>query len=417
MSAPPEPRTPAPHRDCPRAAIRRLDPILVDRIAAGEVVERPASAIKELVENAIDAGARAIEVTIEAGGRRLIRVVDDGIGMGADDLALAVERHATSKLPDGDLTRIGSLGFRGEALPSIGAVSRLSLVSRTADGEGVSLVVEAGVKGAVRPAPATRGTRIEVTDLFAATPARLKFLKSDRAETAAVAEVLRRLAVAQPGVRFTLRTESGSPTVFPAESEPGPAGLLRRLGSVLGPDFPANAVPLSMAREGLSLEGHVGLPTFHRGAASHVHFVVNGRPVRDRLLLGAVRGAYADTMSADRHPVLALFLACDPGLVDVNVHPAKTELRFRDPGLVRALVVSAIHEALRRAGARSGAAGPVAGSTRPERCASTASSTAGSVCEPGIRSGPALSGDGASPTRTTEDGPLVSETSPVFQAS
>jgi DNA mismatch repair protein MutL len=341
----------------PRAGVRRLDPILVDRIAAGEVVERPASAVKELVENAIDAGARSVEVTIEAGGRRLIRVVDDGIGMGAEDLALAVERHATSKLPDGDLTRIGSLGFRGEALPSIGAVSRLAITSRTADGEGVSLLVESGAKGPVRPAPASRGTRIEVTDLFAATPARLKFLKSDRAETAAVAEVLRRLAVAQPQVRFTLRTESGSPTVFPAEAETGEAALLRRLGSVLGPDFPGNAVPLSMAREGFSLEGHVGLPTFHRGVGTHIHFVVNGRPVRDRLLLGAVRGAYADTMSSDRHPVLALYLACEPGLVDVNVHPAKTELRFREPGLVRALVVSAIHEALRRAGARSSTTG------------------------------------------------------------
>ncbi|GAB6845363.1 DNA mismatch repair protein MutL [Methylorubrum rhodinum] len=341
----------------PRAGVRRLDPILVDRIAAGEVVERPASAVKELVENAIDAGARSVEVTIEAGGRRLIRVVDDGIGMGAEDLALAVERHATSKLPDGDLTRIGSLGFRGEALPSIGAVSRLAITSRTADGEGVSLLVESGAKGPVRPAPASRGTRIEVTDLFAATPARLKFLKSDRAETAAVAEVLRRLAVAQPQVRFTLRTESGSPTVFPAEAETGEAALLRRLGGVLGPDFPGNAVPLSMAREGFSLEGHVGLPTFHRGVGTHIHFVVNGRPVRDRLLLGAVRGAYADTMSSDRHPVLALYLACEPGLVDVNVHPAKTELRFREPGLVRALVVSAIHEALRRAGARSSTTG------------------------------------------------------------
>ena len=344
-------------RDPPRAAIRRLDPILVDRIAAGEVVERPASAVKELVENAIDAGARSIEVAIEGGGRRLIRVVDDGIGMGAEDLALAVERHATSKLPDGDLTRIGSLGFRGEALPSIGAVSRLTLTSRTADGEGVSLTIDSGVKGPVRPAPATRGTRIEVTELFAATPARLKFLKSDRAETAAVAEILRRLAVAQPQIRFTLRTESGSPLVFPAESEPGPAALLRRLGAVLGPDFPGNCVPVDMAREGFALAGHVGLPTFHRGAANHIHFVVNGRPVRDRLLLGAVRGAYADTMSSDRHPVLALALTCDPALVDVNVHPAKTELRFREPGLVRALIVSAIHEALRRAGARSSSTG------------------------------------------------------------
>lgn len=344
-------------RSAPRAPVRRLDPILVDRIAAGEVVERPASAVKELVENAIDAGARSVEVAIEGGGRRLIRVIDDGIGMGPEDLELAVERHATSKIPDNDLTRIGSLGFRGEALPSIGAVSRLVITSRTAQGEGVSLTVDSGVKGPVRPAPASRGTRIEVTELFAATPARLKFLKSDRAESAAVSEIIRRLAVAQPQMRFTLRSESGSPTVFPAESEPGQAAFLRRLGAVLGPDFPANAVPVDMAREGFALQGHVGLPTFHRGAASHIHFVVNGRPVRDRLLLGAVRGAFADTMSSDRHPVLALALTCEPGLVDVNVHPAKTELRFREPGLVRALIVSAIHEALRRAGARSSSTG------------------------------------------------------------
>ncbi|MER2266971.1 DNA mismatch repair endonuclease MutL, partial [Methylobacterium oxalidis] len=342
----------------PARPVRRLDPILVDRIAAGEVVERPASAVKELVENAIDAGARAVEVTIEGGGRRLIRVVDDGAGMAPEDLALAVERHATSKLPDGDLTRIASLGFRGEALPSIAAVARLAITTRTASAEtGSTLTVDAGIRGEVRPAPAARGTRIEVTDLFSATPARLKFLKSDRAETAAVADMLRRLAVAQPAIRFALRTESGQPLVFPAETEGGPAAMLRRLVAVLGPEFGPNALPLSLAREGLALEGHVGLPTFHRGAATHIHFTVNGRPVRDRLLLGAVRGAYADTMASDRHPVLALALACDPALVDVNVHPAKTEVRFRDPGLVRALIVSAIHEALRRGGARSATTG------------------------------------------------------------
>ncbi|MEH3120278.1 MAG: DNA mismatch repair endonuclease MutL [Methylorubrum populi] len=402
MSAAPEPLAP------PRAHVRRLDPILVDRIAAGEVVERPASAVKELVENAIDAGARSVEVAIEGGGRRLIRVVDDGIGMGADDLALAVERHATSKLPDGDLTRIGSLGFRGEALPSIGAVSRLTLTSRTADGEGVSLTIDSGAKGPVRPAPAARGTRIEVTELFAATPARLKFLKSDRAETAAVSEILRRLAVAQPRIRFTLRTESGSPTVFPAESEPGPAGFLRRLGAVLGPDFPGNAVPVDMAREGFALQGHAGLPTFHRGAASHIHFVVNGRPVRDRLLLGAVRGAYADTMSSDRHPVLALHLTCDPALVDVNVHPAKTELRFREPGLVRALIVSAIHEALRRAGARSSTTG-----TRAALDALRAGSVGGRFAEAAelgrfaVHSGAAASSSSPRPASRPFAGPSV----------
>jgi len=335
-----------------RTAVRRLDPILVDRIAAGEVVERPASAVKELVENAIDAGARSIDVTVEGGGRRLIRVIDDGSGMGPEDLALAVERHATSKLPDGDLTLIGTLGFRGEALPSIGAVARLAIVSRTGQGEGTSLVVDAGVKGPLRPAAAARGTRIEVTELFSATPARLKFLKSDRAETMAVSDILRRLAVAQPQIRFTLRSDGGAPTVFAAESEPGPAAALRRAAAVLGADFFANAVPLGMAREGFALEGHVGLPSFHRGAGTHIHFTVNGRPVRDRLLLGAVRGAYADSMASDRHPVLALHLRCDPGLVDVNVHPAKTEVRFREPGLVRALIVSAIHAALAQAGVR-----------------------------------------------------------------
>ncbi|SDA23257.1 DNA mismatch repair protein MutL [Methylobacterium sp. UNC378MF] len=343
---------------CPLSApsVRRLEPVLVDRIAAGEVVERPASAVKELVENAIDAGARTIEVTVEAGGRRLIRVVDDGRGMTPEDLDLAVERHATSKLPGGDLTAIATLGFRGEALPSIGAVSRLAIVTRTPEAEaGASLTVEAGLKGQVRPAPAQRGTRIEVTELFAATPARLKFLKSDRAENTAVAETLRRLAATQPGIRFTLRADAGQPLVLPAES--GAEAELRRLAAVLGQDFLANALPISLAREGFAVTGHVGLPTYHRGAATHIHLAVNGRPVRDRLLLGAIRGAYADTLASDRHPVLGLAIACDPELVDVNVHPAKTEVRFREPGLVRALVVSAIHDALRRGGARSATTG------------------------------------------------------------
>ncbi|MGF3022197.1 DNA mismatch repair endonuclease MutL [Methylobacterium aquaticum] len=336
-----------------RPQVRRLDPVLVDRIAAGEVVERPASAVKELVENAVDAGASSIAVTIAAGGRKLIRVVDDGGGMSADDLALAVERHATSKLPDGDLERIETLGFRGEALPSIGAVARLAITSRVPGAEtGHVIVVDAGHKGPVRPAAGQPGTRIEVTDLFAATPARLKFLKSDRAEATAVGEILRRLAVAHPQIRFTLTGEGASSgLVFPAET--GPGSWLRRLVAVLGPEFGQNSAPLSLEREAFALDGHVGLPTFHRAAATHVHFVVNGRPVRDRLLLSAVRGAYADVMASDRHPVLALALTCDPALVDVNVHPAKTEVRFRDPGLVRGLIVSAIHEALRREGGRS----------------------------------------------------------------
>jgi DNA mismatch repair protein MutL len=339
--------------------VRRLDPILVDRIAAGEVVERPASAVKELVENAIDAGARAIEVRVEAGGRELIRVVDDGRGMTPDDLALAVERHATSKLPDGDLTRIGTLGFRGEALPSIGAVARLSITTRAADAPtGAAIVVEAGVKDEVRPAAASRGTRVEVTDLFAATPARLKFLKSDRAEAQAVAEVVRRLAIAHPTIRFSLAGEHLTSAVFAPEGD-GEAGFLARAARVLGADFADNAVPVAIAREGFALSGHVGLPTFHRAASTHVHFVVNGRPVRDKLLLSAVRGAYADVMASDRHPVLALAITCDPRSVDVNVHPAKTEVRFRDPGHVRALVVSAIKDALGRAGFRAATTGGV----------------------------------------------------------
>jgi len=333
--------------------VRRLDPILVDRIAAGEVVERPASAVKELVENAIDAGAGSVSVTIEGGGRRLIRVVDDGGGMAAADLDLAVERHATSKLPDGDLFAIATLGFRGEALPSIGAVARLSIVTRAPGAAtGSAIAVDFGLKGPVRPVAAASGTRIEVTDLFAATPARLKFLKSDRAEAQAVAETVRRLAVAHPTIRFTLGGEGLTGLAYPPE-DADEAGFLRRAARVLGVDFAADSVPVAAAREGFALAGPAGLPTFHRGGAGHIHFVVNGRPVRDKLLLGAVRGAYADVMARDRHPVLALRIACDPRQVDVNVHPAKTEVRFRDPGLVRALVVSAIRDALARAGFRA----------------------------------------------------------------
>jgi len=337
--------------------VRRLDPVLVDRIAAGEVVERPAAVVKELVENALDAGARAIDVTVEAGGRRLIRVVDDGHGMSGADLDLAVERHASSKIPDGDLANIRTLGFRGEALPSIGAVAHLLIVSRQKHAAaGAEIVVEAGRKGPVRPAAAAPGTRIEVLDLFAATPARLKFLKSDRAEALAVADVVRRLALAHPAVRLALKGDGLAPLALPPEAE-GEDGFLARAARLLGADFAVNSAPVRAEREGFALSGFAGLPTFHRGASTHVHLVVNGRPVRDKLLLGAVRGAYADTLPADRHPVLALRLACDPAIVDVNVHPAKTEVRFRDPGHVRALVVSAIRDALAAAGHRAATTG------------------------------------------------------------
>lgn len=333
--------------------VRRLDPVLVDRIAAGEVIERPAAAVKELVENAIDAGAHAIAVTIAAGGRELIRVVDDGAGMSPDDLALAVERHATSKLPDGDLFAIRSLGFRGEALPSIGSVARLAITTRQREAaQGVGLVVEAGAKGALRPAAAAFGTRIEVSDLFAFTPARLKFLKSDRAEAQAVSEMLRRLAIAHPQIRFSLEGEHLSPFDWPAEPI-GEEGRLRRLARALGRDFPENALAVSAEREGVRLSGFAGLPTFHRGTSAGVHMAVNGRPVRDKLLLSAVRGAYADVVPSDRHPVLFLDVLCDPAVVDVNVHPAKSEVRFRDPALVRGLVVSSLKAALAGAGHRA----------------------------------------------------------------
>ena len=339
------------------SVIRRLDPVLIDRIAAGEVVERPASAVKELVENAIDAGARAIAVEIGDGGRRLIRVSDDGRGMDEADLVLAVERHATSKLPEGNLSDIRTLGFRGEALPSIAAVSRLTITTRRADAPGgLMLQVDAGARGEPRPASAMPGTRIDVADLFMATPARLKFLKSDRAEAQAVAEVVRRLAVAHPQIRFSLTGEHLTDFSWPAE-EGDRAGLTRRLGRVLGRDFPDNAVAVDAAREGFALSGMIGLPTYHRGNGAQIHFVVNGRPVRDKLLLSAVRGGYADVMASDRHPVLALFITCDPAIVDVNVHPAKTEVRFREPGLIRSLVVSAIRDALAGAGHRAATTG------------------------------------------------------------
>ncbi|WP_089176557.1 DNA mismatch repair endonuclease MutL [Bosea sp. AS-1] len=333
--------------------VRRLDPVLVDRIAAGEVIERPAAAVKELVENAIDAGARSVSVTIAGGGRELIRVVDDGAGMTPQDLELAVERHATSKLPDGDLFAIGTLGFRGEALPSIGSVARLSIQTRRHDAQqGSGLVVEAGEKGVVRPVAAAPGTRIEVSDLFVFTPARLKFLKSDRAEAQAVSEMLRRLAIAHPEIRFSLEGEHAGNFDWPAEPI-GEEGLLRRLGRALSRDFPENALRIEAEREGFHISGFAGLPTFHRGTSAGVHMSVNGRPVRDKLLLSAVRGAYADVVPSDRHPVLFLDIGCDPRSVDVNVHPAKSEVRFRDPALVRGLVVSGLKAALAAAGHRA----------------------------------------------------------------
>ena len=339
------------------APVRRLDPVLIDRIAAGEVVERPASAVKELVENALDAGATRVDITIEHGGRSLIRVIDNGHGMGAADLALAVERHATSKLPDGDLGNIATLGFRGEALPSIGSVAVLELQSRARGAaQGHAIRVDCGIKRAVTPAALNDGTRIEVRDLFAATPARLKFLKSDRAEALAVAEIVKRLAMAHQNVRFGLGGDGITGFDWPACGE-GEAGLLARLRQILGAEFAENALPVLAQREGFTLSGFAGLPTFHRANAQAQFLFVNGRPVRDKLLHGAVRGAYMDFLPADRHPSLVLFLACDPRAVDVNVHPAKSEVRFRDPGLVRGLIVGALKATLAGALHRSTSTG------------------------------------------------------------
>lgn len=353
--------------------IRRLSEGTINRIAAGEVVERPASAVKELVENALDAGARHIDIVIEGGGRDLIRVMDDGIGMDAEELAIAVERHATSKLrldDDGreDLHDIATLGFRGEALPSIGAVARLSIVSRPRDGATAHrILVEGGRVGAVEPSAGRNGTQIEVRDLFYATPARLKFMKSERAETLAVADVVKRLAMAHPEVGFTLT--GGGRNMLRLDPElPGEGGRLARLGAVMGRDFEENALAIDAMREGISLRGFAGLPTYNRGTAQMQYLFVNGRPVRDKLIVGAVRGAYADFLARDRHPAVALFVALDPREVDVNVHPAKAEVRFRDAGLVRGLIVGALKRALAEAGHRASTtvSGTALGALRPE---------------------------------------------------
>lgn len=338
--------------------IRLLDPVLIDRIAAGEVVERPAAAVKELVENAIDAGAGHIEIAIEAGGRRLIRVIDNGSGMSADDLALAVERHATSKLPGDDLLAINTFGFRGEALPSIGAVSRLVITSRQRNGKGHSITVDAGKKSAVRPNAIERGTRIEVFDLFYATPARLKFLKTDRAEALAVADQIKRLALANPTIRFTLTGDDLAIIDYPACADTLD-GFRTRAAHIIGRDASENFIPVEFQREDIVVTGFAGLPTWHRPNAAHVHLMVNGRPVRDKLLLSAVRGGYADVLPSGRYPVVVLDLHCPTRAVDVNVHPAKTEVRFRDSALVRGAVVSALHDALRREGHRASPAGGV----------------------------------------------------------
>jgi len=334
--------------------LRLLPETLVNRIAAGEVVERPAAALKELLENALDAGAVNIESVLSDGGRSYISVSDDGCGMTPEELTLAVERHATSKLPEDDLVHIATLGFRGEALPSIGAVSRLSVTSRAAGAEAAwTLAVEGGRKGALAPAALGRGTRVEVRDLFYATPARLKFLKSARAEQMQARDALTRLAMAHHRVGFVLSDGHRDLLNLPAAQGELFESRLSRLAAILGREFAENALPIDAEREGLRLTGHIGLPTLNRANAQAQYLFVNGRPVRDKLLYGAVRGAYRDFLAHDRHPMLALFLDLPPELVDVNVHPAKTEVRFRDPALVRGLIVSAAKHALAEAGHRA----------------------------------------------------------------
>ncbi len=354
-----------------KPVIRQLDEAAINRIAAGEVVERPASAVKELVENALDAGARRITVDVAHGGKTLIRVTDDGCGMGPEDLPLALSRHATSKIDGTDLLRITSFGFRGEALPSLGAVGRLTITSRSPGSEeGHGVEVTGGRMGAVKPAALSRGTVVELRDLFHATPARLKFLRSDRAEMQAIADVVKRLAMAEPAVGFTLRDADADRVIFRADAEQAELfdALRARLSTVLGRDFAENALSVDAEREGLRLTGFCALPTYSRGSAVAQHLFVNGRPVRDKLLVGALRAAYADFLSRDRHPAAALFLHCPPERVDVNVHPAKSEVRFREPGLARGLIVSALRHALAGAGHRASTtvAGAALGAFRPE---------------------------------------------------
>jgi DNA mismatch repair protein MutL len=363
--------------------IRLLPPETVNRIAAGEVVERPASAIKELVENSLDAGASEIEVQADQGGLARILVADDGAGIPADELPLAVERHATSKLEtldDGgvDLLNIATLGFRGEALPSIGAVARLAIASRARGAaDAFGLKVDGGLVSGVGPAafPGRHGARVEVRDLFYATPARLKFMKSERAEALAITEEIKRQAMAHEAAGFTLDLD-GRRVLRLMRETPGPAGRLARLGAVLGREFEDNALLIDQERDGVRLTGYAGLPTYSRGNAAHQYLFVNGRPVRDRLLQGALRAAYADFLARDRHPVAALYVELHPEYVDVNVHPAKAEVRFRDPNLVRGLIIGALRHALAGAGHRAAttvAAEALAG-FRPEAGSSASSS-------------------------------------------
>jgi DNA mismatch repair protein MutL len=333
----------------PARTIRRLPENLVNRIAAGEVVERPASALKELVENAIDAGASQIAVRLAEGGLALIEVTDDGCGMRAEEIALALERHATSKLPDEAIEMVATLGFRGEALPSIASVARVTIESRAGtQGEAWARVVDHGTVVSDGPAALPPGTRVRVEDLFGKVPARRKFLRSPRAEWAASLDVVRRLALARPDIGFTLEHDGRRAL----QVQPGDT-LAARTAQLVARELHDNAVAVDLVRGPFHLMGVAGLPTYNRGVADHQYLFVNGRPVKDKLLIGAVRGAYADMLARDRHAVLALFLEVPPEEVDVNVHPAKTEVRFRDPALVRGMIVSGLRQALMTGDRRS----------------------------------------------------------------
>ncbi len=399
-------------------SIRRLPDTVINRIAAGEVIERPASAVKELVENAIDAGARRVEITLRGAGQSLIAVTDDGAGMGRDEIMLAVERHATSKLPGDDLTNITTLGFRGEALPSIAAVSRLTLTSRAAGADQAwTLSVAAGTLGAgPEPAAHPPGTRVEVRDLFFATPARLKFLKSRRAELGHVVDAVNRLAMAHPAVAFTLVDEARPRLSLAAEAGELFPARLERLGAIMGREFADNALQVAAEHDGVALGGYAGLPTLNRATQRLQYLFVNGRPVKDRLLSGAVRGAYQDLLARDRHPMVALFLEVAPQLLDVNVHPTKAEVRFRDPGLVRGLIVGAIRRALAEAGHRAstsvatavlGAMRPGAGAALPSRLAEAAAAWQAPMAPIAGAPMPGLDGVSARPAAADAEDPAA----------
>ena len=331
--------------------IRLLPNGLINKIAAGEVIERPASAVKELVENSIDAGASKIEIIMRNGGRTFISVTDNGCGMSKQDLVLAVERHATSKLPTDSLDCISTLGFRGEALPSIGAVSRLRIKTRSKNMDtGWSINVTGGDIEAATPSSLKMGTQVEIRDLFYATPARLKFLKTDRTETGRTIEVIRRIAMVNPNISFTLNDGTRTNIRFNGAQGNLPNIKLSRIGEVLGRDFEENSLLIEAEREGFILTGYAGLPTLNRRTSSHQFLFVNGRPVHDKLLYGAVRAAYSDFLAYDRHPLVVLFLDAPKSTLDVNVHPAKSEVRFQEPGLVRGLIIGALKKTLAEAG-------------------------------------------------------------------